>query len=385
MRNKKKNIFSTILISCFSLFFAIKTTAQVTATYVLTSNKAALVAGVQFASVAAGDMLPGATFDPLGSHNTDGYKCAIASGNWPTVATDGHSLDFPISPLAGNDLTISGLTLTAKTSGSSGSNLLSLAYQTDGAGPWTSMGTVQTANSGGTTSVNFGALSNTFPDGHTYIIRMYVYASGTTTSSRKLYIKNVAFSGTTISSPLPVVLSKFSVNCNQLNQTIIKWTAQTETGILKYEIENSIDGIFFKSIKNIDPKNNQNGTVSYEYIHNETQASAIFYRLKIVNLNGEVKFSSIQKSLCAQKNELASITPNPVVNKTVNLKLERYTPGYYTILIINENGQIVQRDIRQLNDGVETLQIKMSAIASPGNYILKVIGSLKSTIIKFTL
>jgi pectate disaccharide-lyase len=180
--------------------------AQYTATWTLlsASGNNVTVTGVQAANVSASAMIPGSAF-ASGTHNSDGFKCTYTTA-WPTVPTDGMQLDFPLSPVTGNNLFVTGLTLTAKTSGSSGSNILSIAYQMDGTGAWTTLGSPLEAPSGGTTNLSLGTVSAQFIDGHTYVLRIYAYAKGTgTTSSRNLYIKNVVFSGTTESSNTPKI------------------------------------------------------------------------------------------------------------------------------------------------------------------------------------
>jgi gliding motility-associated-like protein len=190
-----KKLVTAIL---FLFLFTSQLKAQFTATWALTTDKTVVVAGAQAANVNAGLMAPGLNFPIPGAHNTDGYKCSIASGNWPTAATNETHIDFPLSPIAAVDLLINGLTLTAKTSGSSGNSIISVAYQVDGAGAWIAFGSPQTAPSGGTTNIDFGVLSTTLNTAHTYVIRMYVYAAGaTTSSSRSVFIKNVLFTGTT--------------------------------------------------------------------------------------------------------------------------------------------------------------------------------------------
>ena len=198
----------SILILSVFMFLNMKAQSQFTATWVLTSDKTNVVAGAQASAVTAGLMAPGTSFPIPGSHNIDGYRCQIASGNWPTVATNQFHMDFPLSPNGPYDLSISGLTFTAKTSGSSGNNVVSLAYQANGAGPWVSFGTPQSVPSGGTNNISFGTLSTLLATGQTYVVRVYVYAAGTTTSSRSVYIKSVVFTGTVVpAGPPPTVLT----------------------------------------------------------------------------------------------------------------------------------------------------------------------------------
>jgi len=194
-----KSKFMKTLIAVVCLVFANTAYSQYTVTWALTSNKTQVVAGANAASVITGSMVPGAVF-VAGSHNTDGFQCAITSGNWPDVPTDGLHLDFPFSPNGSVDLVLSGVTLTVRTSGGSGNNLISLAYQANGTGPWIPFGTPQVAPSGGTNNLTFGTVNKKFFAGKTYMIRMYVYAQGTSvTSSRNVRIKSVVFSGTVVS------------------------------------------------------------------------------------------------------------------------------------------------------------------------------------------
>ncbi len=186
----------TIAIFCIAII-ALQANAQYTATWALTSNKTVAVTGTQATNITAGTMVEGAAFVANGAHSTNGFQCKIASGNWPTTAVDGHHIDFPISPNVGWDLNITGCTFTGRTSGSSGNNMVSLAYQANGAGPFIPFGTPQAVPSGGTNPVTFGALTQLLPVGQTYIIRMYAYAAGTTSSSRNLFFKDVVFTGTT--------------------------------------------------------------------------------------------------------------------------------------------------------------------------------------------
>jgi gliding motility-associated-like protein len=194
----KKNMMR-YLITAICLFMMNAVQAQYTATWALTSNKTVVVAGAQASGVTAGSMVPGATFS-AGSHNTDGFQNSIPSGNWPSTPTDGLHMDYPFSPNGSVDVLLSALTFTARTSGSSGNNMVSLAYQANGTGPWVAFGTPQIIPSGGTNNISFGAINQKFYSGNTYLIRMYMYAQGaSTTSSRTVRVKTVVFGGTVIS------------------------------------------------------------------------------------------------------------------------------------------------------------------------------------------
>lgn len=201
-----------LLIAVFALLLSTKGNSQVTATWALTADKTSAVTGSPVGAVTSGAMVPGANFTANGGHNNDGFKNQPASA-WITTATDGWHLDFPVSPTAMYDFTITGLTFAARTSGSSGNNVASLAYQVNGAGPWISFGTPQTIASGGSSNIDFGTLNTTFTNGNTYVLRMYLYAAGSGTSaSRSVYVKNFALVGNAVpGGPAPTVVTT-SVN-----------------------------------------------------------------------------------------------------------------------------------------------------------------------------
>ena len=199
-----KKWYSLFLVSMVSFLFSSNIYAQYTATWALTSAKTVAVTGAQAAYVVAAQMVPGSTFTS-GTHNSDGFSCKSTAA-WPTTATDGMNLDFPLSPDGGSNMTVTGLTMGVKISGSSGSQMFSLAYQVDGAGSWTALGTPQEAPSGGSSTITFASLTGAFPVGHTYVVRMYSYAKASGTSaSRTAYVKNVAFAGAITDANTPTI------------------------------------------------------------------------------------------------------------------------------------------------------------------------------------
>jgi len=221
----KRSLKLLLLVCAACLTYS--TQAQFVATWALTSNKTVAVTGTQASFVTAGDMVPGTIFPIPGSHNTDGYQAIQTVGDWPTVPTNGYHIDFPISPNGNADLSISSITSTIKTSGSSGNNIVSLAYQANGSGVWIPFGSTQTASSGGTSNQSFTGLTTKLYSGNTYLIRMYFYAASTgMTTSRNLRIKNVVINGTAITP----AGTQPTVTSNTVS-AITKYTA-TATGTL---------------------------------------------------------------------------------------------------------------------------------------------------------
>ncbi len=182
----------------FASLFSFKSFSQFTATWAFstTTTNAGVLAGVQQANVVIGTASLGNALSAA-TYSGSGIKCQPPTLDWPTIATDGWNIDFPISPNGNVDLTLIGLTFIAKTSGSSGTNMASLSYQKDGAGAFIPFGTPQLIPGGGTNNISFGALSRKLYGNHNYVVRLYLYAAATgVTSSRSVSIKTLVYNGT---------------------------------------------------------------------------------------------------------------------------------------------------------------------------------------------
>ncbi len=188
-----KKIITTFFVVAF---FSVKSFAQFTTTWAFTSNNAGVKAGANQADVTIADAVIGSAFTSGVGYNSNGVKCQPTT-DWVSTATDGWHIDFPISPNGAVDATLLGFTFAARTSGSSGNNMVSLAVQKDGVGAFVPFGTPQVVTSGGSSTVTFPAFSRKLYSGHTYIVRLYLYAvSSSTSNSRSLSVKTAAFNGT---------------------------------------------------------------------------------------------------------------------------------------------------------------------------------------------
>lgn len=190
--------FKKLLLFAFVTFcFTTLSKAQFTATWAFTANNIGVKAGTQQADIVINNAIIGSAFASPGYSNSNGIKCQ-PSIDWPTAPTNNWYIDFPISPITGVDATLLGFTFAANTSGTSGNNMVSLAVQADGVGAFVPFGTPQSVASGGSSTVTFPAFNRKLYNGHTYLVRMYMYAASSgTTKSRSLSIKNAVFNGTT--------------------------------------------------------------------------------------------------------------------------------------------------------------------------------------------
>jgi hypothetical protein len=137
---------------------------------------------------------------------------------------------------------------------------------------------------------------------------------------------------------LPVQLTSFNASQDGLNNTKLIWNTAEENGIVSYMIEKSTDGKNFASIGTVPAA----GQKTYSFTDMQASSDYTYYRLKIVEMDGTWKLSSII-SLKSKLSLNISLSPNPVKN---NLFIQHpKVIGEGHLQIVNMNGQLI-KDLR---------------------------------------
>jgi hypothetical protein len=114
---------------------------------------------------------------------------------------------------------------------------------------------------------------------------------------------------------LPVTLSSFDAKTNGCSVEL-SWTAETETNFSDYEVQYSTDGSSFQTIGTVVPSDIKN----YSYQHANPAQGKIYYRLRMVDLDGSFEYSKvIALNLNCNRAEVV-VYPNPVTDK-VNINI----------------------------------------------------------------
>jgi len=108
---------------------------------------------------------------------------------------------------------------------------------------------------------------------------------------------------------LPVHLISFSAN---KDQAIVKinWSTSDESGMDHFEVQRSSDGRNFSTLNNL-PCRNQSSLSNYAVIDNSPFKGLSYYRLKMVDVSGDISYSGIVSVHFYGKDEI-TIYPNPV-------------------------------------------------------------------------
>jgi Zn-dependent metalloprotease len=177
---------------------------------------------------------------------------------------------------------------------------------------------------------------------------------------------NNGFSGFASGIPpsivLPITNLIFNAKAKANNTAVLSWNFTSQQSVSKFILEWSSDAVNFKEINITEP----NATSNYSFEHKNSSEGKYFYRLKIIELNGDISYSQVEQVNFGSKAGF-SIMPNPVKNSfSVGLNsAEKIT----SLTVTDAAGKVV----KALNGPLTTnsLKVDVSQLAS-GNYMVMI-------------
>ena len=142
---------------------------------------------------------------------------------------------------------------------------------------------------------------------------------------------------------VPVVLVQFDVN-NKNGQAYLHWTTNREINSSRFEIEHSVDGINFYGIGSVTANVNSTLMRSYSFYDSKPALGVNYYRLKLVDQNGQFTYSEIKK-INFSKTASIGVFPNPVKD-IVNITIDPSVTLPLTASVKNLKGQRIINDIK---------------------------------------
>ncbi len=116
---------------------------------------------------------------------------------------------------------------------------------------------------------------------------------------------------------LPVNSLTFNVSKSSGNN-LLQWSTGGEQNTNYFEVQQSTNGKDFKTIAVVNASGNSSTTKNYQYVDNLSlvQAPVYYYRLKMVDINGNFTYSTILISKNA-KGSTITVYPNPTPDKVI--------------------------------------------------------------------
>ena len=173
---------------------------------------------------------------------------------------------------------------------------------------------------------------------------------------------------------LPVKFVGFNV-IKKNNDGIIIWQIENESALTDhYEIERSFNGLDFKTVNTVLPKNNGKSSNSYDLTDLNLpalrSAGIFYYRIKQVDKDGKFIYTNIKSLRLSTKAMVVAVYPNPIKN-IANLTIDTEQDTKATITINDASGKQLQNIQMSLFKGANIKKIDMGTLAA-GSYILQV-------------
>lgn len=169
------------------------------------------------------------------------------------------------------------------------------------------------------------------------------------------------------STPLPVTMVSFN---GAINNNVVKlnWKTALEENIKQFEIEYSTDGLSFVGVGNVKSNNAATGS-AYSFLHSNIKDGTIFYKLKIIEVDGSFKYSNTIR-LVFNYAAKSIVSPSVISNGVMNVNLKTFT--YKSLELISINGTIIlKKDVTAQSGNITIPLGKLTA----GIYMVRLIGN----------
>jgi hypothetical protein len=165
---------------------------------------------------------------------------------------------------------------------------------------------------------------------------------------------------------VPVAMQIISA-ARQADKTVqVKWKADHETNVARYEAERSSNGITFNKVSTTLSTN----STIYAAADPQPLDGINYYRVKAVDVDGAAAYTEVVKVAAIGQSKAVTVNPNPVKDKTLHLQIESMPAGKYNLQLINAAGAIVYRQLLSVSGEVFTREIQLGKQAAAGSYRL---------------
>ncbi|MEI9946990.1 MAG: T9SS type A sorting domain-containing protein [Chitinophagaceae bacterium] len=176
---------------------------------------------------------------------------------------------------------------------------------------------------------------------------------------------------------LPVDLTAFSGSYRN-GSSLLNWETANEVNFDHFEIERSTDNSYYTAIGAVASQH-ATTTAKYQYTDDlsSQSGSIFFYRLKMVDIDGNYKYSNtimIRKDVNAVSG--ITVSPNPVISGGIaTIRVKSDTKKSVEIRVTDAAGRVVLKQQNQLVQGVNSISFNnsLNRIQS-GIYTIQVIS-----------
>jgi hypothetical protein len=168
---------------------------------------------------------------------------------------------------------------------------------------------------------------------------------------------------------LPTELIGFNLNCSPIEGVEIRWLTASEEGTDYFEVERSSNALTFETVGRMEAAGQSDHTQSYYLKDLYAPSGQLYYRIKQVDLNGNITYSEVKTIECNQSNGNFNVFPNPNEGSFVVETLADLDDPI-EVRIYNALGQVVYEEFAVANSTALRHAIDLDDFAS-GVYMLE--------------
>jgi SdrD B-like domain/Secretion system C-terminal sorting domain len=177
---------------------------------------------------------------------------------------------------------------------------------------------------------------------------------------------------------LPLIINQFNGNYSD-GLIQLGWSTYSEINIEHFDVERSTDGTNFRQIGKITAVSGQlNSNINYNYLDITAQRGTNYYRLAMVDNNGNYTYSkSIMVNVDVKGISVMIVYPNPF-SRRVQIRVNSDKAEKVAINIINSNGVLMSTQEAHTQVGDNNIAINKVDALPGGIYYIEVVSSTRS-------
>jgi glucose/arabinose dehydrogenase len=170
----------------------------------------------------------------------------------------------------------------------------------------------------------------------------------------------------TNNASLPVKLLNFTGTA-ETGYNELSWQTADEVQLQQYEIEYSSDAVHFQQAGIVAAANSS----AYYYKHVVTSAQKLYYRLKMVDIDGKFVYSKVIVIDANNSGSKNFVTPSVVSNGMLTVNIEN---AFSHLQIINMDGKVIHNE--SVNNRTGKISVSVAGIPA-GQYLVRLFGNDK--------
>jgi hypothetical protein len=233
-------------------------------------------------------------------------------------------------------------------------------------------------------------ITNVIPSGS---ITVTGGANGLTRSASAIAVPDIAYGAVSGSNGITGILTSWIALSNPINsssqcgilpitlslwkgvykndKTYLSWQTDEGTNFSHFVIEHSTDGVHFSSLGQVAAATSTQTTLQYSYTDASPASGINYYRLKMVDKDGQYKYSGIITIRTDAKGNRVSASPNPFTDHVV-ITIESSTDETVHLRVFNSDGKLVWRKTSFVTAGTNAQYFNDLQYLPKGIYFIKI-------------